>query len=48
MTLANGLNLEVSAMYEKRDPLDNTTSFSFFRQDYPYSVNIPGKPVSDR
>ncbi|MDZ7635476.1 MAG: DUF5686 family protein [Bacteroidales bacterium] len=39
--LANGLNLEVSAMYEKRDPLDNNTSFSFFRRDYPYSVNAP-------
>ena len=42
--LANGLNLEVSAMYEKRDPLENTTSFSFFRQDYPYSDNIPENP----
>ncbi len=42
--LANGLNMDFSAMYEKRDPLDNTSSFSFFRQDQPYSDNVPDNP----
>ncbi len=42
--LANGLNLSLSAMYEWREPLENSSSFSFFRRDMPYTVNIPDNP----
>jgi len=42
--LANGLNLSVSAMIEQRTFLDNYSSFSFFRRDIPYSVNLPDNP----
>jgi hypothetical protein len=41
--LENGLRLSVSALYEDRKPLDNTTKFTFFKKDsihitpnYPY------------
>ncbi len=39
--LANGLNLSVSGMYEKRDPLENSSDFSFFRKERPWNVNLP-------
>ncbi|NLE34950.1 MAG: carboxypeptidase-like regulatory domain-containing protein [Bacteroidales bacterium] len=39
--LANGLNLSVSGMYEKRDPLENSSDFSFFRKGWPWSDNLP-------
>jgi hypothetical protein len=39
--LANGLNLSVSGMYEKRDPLENNTDFSFFRRERPWHDNLP-------
>ncbi len=42
--LANGLNLSLSGMYEQRRQLENSTSFSFFRRDVPYSDNLPGNP----
>ncbi len=42
--LANGLNLSVSSMLELRSPLENNSSFSFFRRDIPYSPNIPDNP----
>jgi len=42
--LANGLNLSVSSMLELRSQLDNFSSFSFFRRDIPYSVNLPDNP----
>ncbi len=42
--LANGLNLSLSAMYEKREPLDNNATFSIFRRDRPWSVNLPDNP----
>jgi hypothetical protein len=42
--LANGLNLSVSSMLELRSPLGNNSSFSFFRRDIPYSLNIPDNP----
>lgn len=42
--IANGLNLSLSGMYEQRRPLENNTSFSFFRRDIPYSDNLPGNP----
>lgn len=42
--LANGLNLSVSGMYEKRDPLENSSDFSFFRKERPWSANLPDNP----
>ncbi len=42
--IANGLNLSLSGMYEQRRPLENNTSFSFFRRDIPYSENLPENP----
>lgn len=42
--IANGLNLSVSGMYEKRDTLANNASFSFFRREKPWSENIPDNP----
>ncbi len=39
--LANGLNLSVSGMYEKRDPLENSSDFSFFRKERPWNDNLP-------
>ncbi|MDM8002275.1 MAG: DUF5686 and carboxypeptidase regulatory-like domain-containing protein [Bacteroidota bacterium] len=44
--IANGLTLSVSGMYEKRDTLANNSSFSFFRKDRPWSVNIPDNPYA--
>ena len=38
---ANGLNVELSAGYEDRRVLENTSEFSFFRSDELYSPNIP-------
>lgn len=42
--ITNGLTLELTAEYEKRDPLDNSSSFSIFRTDRQYSVNLPDNP----
>ncbi len=42
--LANGLNLSVSYMMEWRQNLNNYSSFSFFRRDIPYSINLPENP----
>jgi hypothetical protein len=42
--LANGLNLSLTAMYEHRDPLENTTSFSVFKPERLYSLNVPENP----
>ncbi|MBE0667943.1 MAG: hypothetical protein IH593_09770, partial [Bacteroidales bacterium] len=39
--LANGLNMSLSAMWERREALENTTSFSFFHPDNEYTVNLP-------
>jgi hypothetical protein len=42
--LANGVTLEISGMYEKRDPLENSSSFSFFRKEKPWTANLPDNP----
>ena len=42
--LANGLNLNLTAMWERRGTLENTTSFSIMRPDNDYSVNMPVNP----
>jgi hypothetical protein len=42
--ITNGLNLSLTAMYEIREPLGNNSSFSFFRTEHPYSVNLPDNP----
>jgi hypothetical protein len=39
--LANGLSLSLSATYKRFEPLENTSSFSIFRPDHYYSLNIP-------
>lgn len=39
--IANGLTLEISAGYEGRKVLDNTTDFAFFNPERKYSDNIP-------
>jgi len=39
--IVNGLNIELSAGYEDRLVLDNTTNFSFIKSSNPYSDNIP-------
>ncbi|TAL67732.1 MAG: carboxypeptidase-like regulatory domain-containing protein [Bacteroidetes bacterium] len=39
--LRNGLNIEVSAGYEERRVLENTTGFSFIKSSKAYSDNIP-------
>ncbi|MDQ1297156.1 MAG: hypothetical protein QG611_1135, partial [Bacteroidota bacterium] len=39
--IANGLNIEISAGFEKRKVLENTTDFSFIKTDREYSDNIP-------
>ncbi len=44
--LANGLNLELSGMWEHREVLENTTSFSFFSPGEGYTVNIPDSPFT--
>ena len=44
--IANGLTLSVSGMYEIRDTLTNNSSFSLFRKNVPWSVNIPDNPYT--
>lgn len=39
--LANGLSLSLTGMWERRQVLENTSSFSFFRRGKDYSPNIP-------
>jgi hypothetical protein len=39
--IVNGLNIELSAGYEDRRLLDNTTDFSFIKSSKVYSDNIP-------
>lgn len=41
---SNGLRLEVSAEYENRKLLENTTSFSFFKRSEEYTLNLPDNP----
>ena len=42
--IANGLNLNTWFQWEKREVLDNSTSFSFLKPDREYSDNIPDNP----
>lgn len=42
--LSNGLNLTLQARFEKRDPLENTTSFTLISSDKEYTPNIPENP----
>ncbi|MCI0522934.1 MAG: DUF5686 family protein, partial [Bacteroidales bacterium] len=42
--LANGLILSLQAKYEQRDPLENTTSFTFVSSEKEYTTNIPENP----
>ena len=42
--LTNGLTMSLTARYEKREPLENISSFSFFRTSHPYSANLPDNP----
>ena len=44
--LANGLNLSLSVMYERREPLENTTNFSFLNPDHDYSPNVLDNPFA--
>ena len=39
--IVNGLRIQVSAEYENRKVLSNTTSFAFIRSSKTYSLNIP-------
>lgn len=39
--LTNGLDLSLSATYERSEPLENNTSFSILKPDHYYSPNIP-------
>jgi hypothetical protein len=42
--LANGLNLNLSAMWEHREPLENNSDFSIFQPEKEYTVNLPDNP----
>jgi len=42
--LANGLNLNLSAMWEHREPLENNSDFSIFQPEKEYTVNLPENP----
>jgi len=42
--LANGLNLNLSAMWEHRETLENNSGFSVFRPEKEYTVNLPENP----
>jgi len=44
--LANGLTLSLSGIYEERTTLDNTSDFSFFRKEIPWSDNLPDNPYA--
>lgn len=44
--IANGLTLDIRGKYEKRDALQNNSSFSFFRREKPWSENIPDNPYA--
>ncbi|HOX73219.1 MAG TPA: DUF5686 family protein [Bacteroidales bacterium] len=44
---SNSLRLELSAGYENRKVLENTTGFSFFRKSEEYTVNLPDNPYLD-
>lgn len=44
--IANGLTMAIQGKYEKRDLLRNTSSFSFFRREKPWSQNIPDNPYA--
>lgn len=45
--IINGLSLDISANYEARRVLDNTTDFSFIETSNVYSDNIPDNPYLD-
>ena len=42
--LANGLNLNLSAMWEQRQILENNSDFSIFKPEKEYTVNLPENP----
>ncbi len=42
--ISNRLRLEISAEYENRRLLENTSSFSFFRRSEEYTENLPDNP----
>jgi len=42
--LANGLNLNLSAMWEHRETLENSSDFSFFQPEKEYTANLPENP----
>ncbi len=42
--LANGLNLNLSAMWERRETLENSSDFSFFQPEKEYTANLPENP----
>jgi len=42
--LANGLNLNLSAMWEQRQTLENNSDFSIFKPEKEYTVNLPENP----
>jgi len=42
--IANGLNMTLSASWENREVLENTTDFSIFRTNDTYTVNLPDNP----
>ncbi|HBE41092.1 MAG TPA: hypothetical protein DDW27_07800, partial [Bacteroidales bacterium] len=39
--VANGLRIDISAGYEDRKLLENSTGFSFFRKSEDYAINVP-------
>jgi hypothetical protein len=39
--ISTGINLEMTAEYDKRTALDNSTSFSFIKSSHGYSDNVP-------
>jgi hypothetical protein len=45
--IVNGLRLEVSAGYENRKVLSNTTDFTFIRSSKTYSLNVPDNEYLD-
>jgi hypothetical protein len=42
--LANGLNLNLSALWERRQTLENNSDFSIFQPENEYTVNLPENP----
>ncbi|MFZ0472600.1 MAG: DUF5686 family protein [Bacteroidales bacterium] len=42
--LANGLNMNLSVMWEHRQTLENNSDFSLFKPENEYTVNLPENP----